>query len=398
MAPLDTKRAMVVVGTRPEAIKLAPVVRELRESGSFNATVVATGQHCEMVSEALEALDLVVDTWLKEEQSTELLPDLAGRVLSQLRVIIQEVRPDVVIVQGDTTSAVSAAMCAFYLGIPIVHVEAGLRSGDLLLPFPEEANRKMISALAKLNLAPTSGAKVNLLREGVPEERICVTGNSVIDALLYVVKNPSSWLNGDLELTGNYERYVLVTAHRRESWGDAMVGIGEAIATTANKHKDTLFVLPVHPNPLVQGSLLPPIANLENVLVTEPLGYRDLCKALAGCYFVLTDSGGIQEEAPSLGKPVLVMRSVTERPEGVEAGVAKLIGTNRNDIEAAVLALLDDVHAYKKMANRVSPYGDGHASARSVQAISHLLGHGSMPAPFEYLGEDCQAQFTDRCA
>ena len=388
----------MVVGTRPEAIKLAPIIRELRGRRGFVTEVVATGQHCSMVSEAFAALDLRVDTWLKEYQSSEKLPDLAGRVLSQLRVLFQMNIPDVVVVQGDTTSAVAAAMCAYYLEIPVVHVEAGLRSGDFMIPFPEEANRRMISTLATLNLAPTIAAKLNLLSEGVAEEQICVTGNSVIDALHYVVNRSSDWVNRDLRLVDSYERFVLVTAHRRESWGSPMVDIGKAVAAVAKRQQDTLFVLPVHPNPAVQASLLPPISGLDNVLVTEPLDYRDLCRALAACYFVVTDSGGIQEEAPSLGKPVLVLREVTERPEGVEAGVARLIGTKRNDIELAILELLDDDVAYKKMANRVSPYGDGRAAVRSVQAISHLFGQGCKPEPFTYVDSDDQSSFADQYA
>ena len=388
----------MVVGTRPEAIKLAPIIRELRGRDGFDTSVVATGQHCSMVREALGALDLRVDTWLKEDQSNEALPELTARVLSQLGVLFQKILPDVVIVQGDTASAIAAAMCAFYLEIPVVHVEAGLRSGDFMLPFPEEANRKMISALATLNLAPTVGAELNLLRDGVAEERICVTGNTVIDALLYVVDKSSNWVNDDLKLVGSYQRFVLVTAHRRESWGATMVGIGEAVAAVAKRRQDTLFVLPVHPNPTVQASLLPPISNLDNVLVTEPLGYSDLCKALAACYFVVTDSGGIQEEAPSLAKPVLVLRDVTERPEGVKAGVARLLGTSRSDIEIAILELLDDDVAYKKMANQISPYGDGRASERSVQAISHLFGRGCRPEPFVYLPIEDPPHFSDQCA
>lgn len=378
------RRVMVVLGTRPDAIKLAPLVAELAAHPRLTPVVVATAQHREMLDQVLSLFDITPDADLDLMHPGQRLNDVAARVLQHLPAVFAQFRPEVVVVQGDTTTAMASALAAFHEGLPVVHLEAGLRSGDLRFPFPEEGNRRLVGTVADLHLAPTSGARANLLREGVHADRIVVAGNTVIDALLSTTASTHAWTEPALrDLERDPRRLLLLTAHRRESWGQPLRDVGSAMAAVARAEPDTLIVLPAHRNPVVRDCLLPPLLGLPNVLVTEPLGYSDFCRVLALSDLVVTDSGGVQEEAPSLGKPVLVLRDVTERPEGVAAGTARLVGTDPQRIVTTTLELLHDGAAYDLMANVANPYGDGLAAQRSVAAIAHLLGEGPAAVPFE---------------
>jgi UDP-N-acetylglucosamine 2-epimerase (non-hydrolysing) len=314
------------------------------------------------------------------------LDGLTARVLQRLTLTLQQERPDAVVVQGDTTSAFVGALAAFYQHVPVVHVEAGLRTGDIYSPFPEEANRRLTSQLATLHLAPTPTSRDNLLRGGIPPQKILVTGNTVIDALLWTVGQRVPYGSQALEAVDSTDRPVLlVTTHRRESWGRRMQGVARAVARLARRHPQLAVVLPVHPNPVVREALLPALYGLDNVLAVEPMGYGAFARLLRRSTIVLTDSGGVQEEAPSLGKPVLVMRDTTERPEAVSAGTARLVGTDPDRVYAEVNHLLTSAQAYQAMANAVNPYGDGRAAQRTVGAIEHMFKLGPRPAPFRPL-------------
>jgi UDP-N-acetylglucosamine 2-epimerase (non-hydrolysing) len=374
---------MFVVGTRPEAIKTAPLIRAVRDEQTLNPIVVSTGQHREMLASVLDLFEIRPDCELSVMEDRQALGRLTERVLGGMTAAINDLRPDALVVQGDTTSAMAAALASFYTGIPVVHLEAGLRSGDLANPFPEEANRRLIAVLATLHLAPTPSAAAALRAEGQRPESIVVTGNTVIDALLWASGLDQPWDDPALAVLDDDDRpMVLVTAHRRESWGPAMTGIGQALARLARARSDMWFVLPVHKNPTVRESLLPAITGIGNILVVEPVPYGSFCRLLRRSHIVLTDSGGVQEEAPSLGKPVLVMRTVTERTEGIEAGTARLVRPDGEAVEAAVLALLDDGDDYERMSRAVNPYGDGRASARSAAAIAEMLGVGRRQPDF----------------
>ena len=379
------QQLLFVVGTRPEAIKLAPIIEDTVADAGLRSTLVTTGQHTDMVGQVLDAFGLVPDDRLSISRSSR--PDLAGLtagLLSEISTALERHRPDAVVVQGDTTSAYAGALAAFYLDIPVVHVEAGLRTGNMRSPFPEEMNRRAISGLAALHLAPTSASRANLLAEHVEPSRIVVTGNSVIDALQRVTARVMSWQNVALEaLDGHAGPVILVTAHRRESWGEPMASIGRAVAQIALDFPDATVVLPAHLNPLVRETILPIVAGVGNIVVTDPLGYSDFCRLLGLSDLVITDSGGVQEEAPSLGKPVLVMRDTTERPEAIDCGAARLVGTDTAVIVAAARELLTRPDVYHAMASAGSPYGDGLASARTLQAVHHLLGDGARPHDFE---------------
>lgn len=365
---------MTVYGTRPEAIKVAPVIAEIERSGHLANSIVVTGQHREMLDEVNRLFGIEPDHDLDIMRHGQTLAQIAARVLDGLDPILADVRPDAVLVQGDTTTSTAAALAAFYRQIPVVHLEAGLRSHDISSPFPEEANRRLTSQITALHLAPTATSKANLVREGVDEAAIAVTGNTVIDALLTTVGKVVPFDDPALvALADSGRRVVLVTTHRRESWGPAMEGIGRALATLARRHPDVTFVLPVHRNPVVREAVLPAVAGLENVLVTEPLPYGQFAHLLDRAHVVLTDSGGVQEEAPSLGTPVLVMRENTERPEAVEAGTVRLIGTDEQRIVDEVNHLLDDAEAHAAMANAVNPYGDGRAAERTIASIVRML-------------------------
>ncbi|HEX6510045.1 MAG TPA: UDP-N-acetylglucosamine 2-epimerase (non-hydrolyzing) [Chloroflexota bacterium] len=380
---MPAKRVMVVYGTRPEAIKLAPVIRAIGASARLHPVVTLTGQHRTIVEQVNSMFRIRPEYDLDVIRPRQSLHGLTARVLERLMPALQQERPDAVVVQGDTTSAFAGALAAFYERIPVVHVEAGLRTGDLYSPFPEEANRRLTSQIASLHLAPTPGSEGNLLREGIPSQRVMVTGNTVIDALLWAVQQHVPYSEPALEVIDPTDAPVLlVTAHRRESWGKRMRGVASAIARLARMHPSLVVVLPLHPNPVVRQALLPALDGLDNVMPVEPMGYGAFARMLQRSTIVLTDSGGVQEEAPSLGKPVLVTRDTTERPEGVSAGTARLVGTDPDRVYSEVDRLLTSPQAYKSMANAVNPYGDGHAAQRTVEAIEHMFGLGSRPLPF----------------
>lgn len=368
---------MPIYGTRPEAIKMAPIIKALQEADDLECEVTVTGQHREMLDQVNDLFGIVPDHDLNIIRPRQTLNGVMTRTIDGLDALFEQVNPDAVVVQGDTTTSTAGAIAAFYRGIPVVHAEAGLRSFDLFSPFPEEANRKMTSQIASLHLAPTTTSRDNLLREAVDPASIAVTGNTVIDALLETVAKAVPFSDPVLErLSGNDRRLVLVTTHRRENQGEAMVGVGRALARLAEAYPDVDFVLPAHKNPVVREAILPQVQGRDNVIVTEPLAYGEFTRLISVSDVVLTDSGGVQEEAPSLGKPVLVMRENTERPEAVTAGTVKLIGTDGERVFSEVRTLLDDPAAYEAMATAVNPYGDGRAAARTVAAIRHLLGTG----------------------
>lgn len=365
---------MTVYGTRPEAIKVAPVITALDADDRFDSVTVVTGQHREMLDQVNEVFGIVPDHDLDIMSHGQTLGQIFARVMARLDPILEARRPDAVIVQGDTSTSTAAALAAFYRQIPVVHLEAGLRSGDIMSPFPEEANRKITSQIASLHLAPTLRSLANLVAEGVPLENIVVTGNSVIDALYLAVERRTAFTDPAVErVAASGRRIVLVTTHRRENWGAAMEGVGRALARIARRFPDTEVVLPVHRNPVVRDAVLPHLDGLANVTVTEPLGYGEFTHLLSLSTLVLTDSGGLQEEAPSLGKPVLVMRDNTERPEAVEAGTARLIGTDEDRIVGEVHRLLTNDAAYDAMAQAINPYGDGRSASRVLDATARML-------------------------
>ena len=374
------KRVMVIYGTRPEAVKMAPVVQALQAAREFEPIVAVTAQHRLMLDQVNAVFGIRPDVDLDIHEPEQTLADITARSVLGLGPVLAAHRPDLVIVQGDTTTTFAAALAAFYAGIPVVHLEAGLRTGDRTNPFPEEINRRMTTSLAELHLTPTWSSRANLVAEGIKSEAIVVTGNTVIDALFTTLRSEPEYgdpLLEQLDAGANAHRPVLlVTAHRRESWGDPMRGIGRALARIARRFPELLVVVPVHSNPIVRGALLPSIEKLPNVVVIEPVPYAGFVRLMERAAIVLTDSGGVQEEAPSLGKPVLVMRRTTERPEGVTAGTVRLVGTGGGAIFNAVATLLTDAAAYAEMATAVNPYGDGHAAARTIDALRHFFGLG----------------------
>ncbi|GAA1534181.1 non-hydrolyzing UDP-N-acetylglucosamine 2-epimerase [Brevibacterium picturae] len=378
-----TPTVLTVFGTRPEAIKVAPLIRAIEASSSLHSRTLVTAQHREMLDQVNDLFGIVPDTDLNIMASGQTLNGIASRVIAELDTVLAESTPDAVLVQGDTTTVMAASIAAFNRGIPVIHLEAGLRSGNLQSPFPEEANRKLTSQLTALHLAPTPRSRDNLLAEGLDPADVVVTGNTVIDALhLAVDMNvaPTDPIVADYVAADRPK--LLVTTHRRENLGSAMENIGDALAELAETRPDLLILLPAHRNPLVREAVLPRVETFDNVLVTEPLSYGEFTTVMASCDMVLTDSGGIQEEAPSLGKPVLVMRENTERPEAVDAGSVELVGTDKNLIVAEVARLFDDAPAYDSMAKAVNPYGDGRAADRSVAAIEELLGVGERIGEF----------------
>lgn len=373
-------RVAVVFGTRPEAIKLAPIVHELSASGQVEPLVVVTGQHREMLDPLLAFFGIEPAADLDLLRQGQSLTDLTARALRGLSAVLDEHRPDLVVVQGDTTTTMAAALAGFYSRVAVAHVEAGLRTHDRWSPYPEEINRRLTSQLSSLHLAPTALSRQNLLDEGVDPAHILVTGNSVIDALLWAVQRRSDYGDQRLEaLDDDERRLLLVTTHRRESWGAPMRNLAAAIARLATEREDLVVVLPMHRNPIVRDVLEPTLAHLDNVLLIEPLSYGPFARLVARADVILTDSGGLQEEGPSLGKPVLVARDNTERPEAIDAGTARLVGTETDVVVEAVSGLLDDPAAYEAMAHAVNPYGDGHAAARTRHAIEVYLGLADGP-------------------
>ncbi|WGH94451.1 UDP-N-acetylglucosamine 2-epimerase (non-hydrolyzing) [Auritidibacter ignavus] len=385
-------KIMPVYGTRPEAIKMAPIVKALQESDQFECVVTVTGQHREMLDQVNELFGITPDHDLNIIQPRQTLNMVMAKTINGLDAIMDEEKPDAVVVQGDTSTSTAGAIAAFNRGVPVVHAEAGLRSFNIFSPFPEEANRKITSQISSLHLAPTSVSRDNLIREAVNPDDIYVTGNTVIDALLEVVDQRVPFSEPALqELVDEVDqgrKVVLVTTHRRENQGDAMRGVGRALARLSESHPEVTIVLPAHKNPVVREAILPFLEGKNNVIVTEPLAYGEFTHLMNLSTVVLTDSGGVQEEAPGLGKPVLVMRENTERPEAVTAGTVRLIGTAEERVVEEVSELLTNDEAYAKMANAVNPYGDGRAAPRCVSAIAELLGVGSrLPQFDDGLGE-----------
>ena len=371
---------MLVFGTRPEAIKLAPLVKALQRASWCRTVVTVTAQHREMLDQVLDLFAIVPDHDLAILRPGQTLSEITSRALDGLGPVFDQESPDVVVVQGDTTSTLVGALAAFYRHIPVVHIEAGLRTDDPFTPFPEEMNRRLTSRLASLHLAATARAADNLRREGVSEAAIAVTGNTVIDALHEVVDQE---LRVDDEFGSLLASFaanapmILVTAHRRESWGDGMEQIGLALSDLAAANPSAQIVFPIHRNPIVRESIARHTSSLANIHVIEPLGYHAFAVAMKRARLILTDSGGVQEEAPALGVPVLVMRDATEREEAIEAGTAMLVGTDRSLIVKQAQRLLDDDAAHAEMANAKNPFGDGHASERIVAAIAALVGRSA---------------------
>jgi UDP-N-acetylglucosamine 2-epimerase (non-hydrolysing) len=364
-------RVLVVLGTRPEAIKLAPVVRALRaRPDTFRCSLCSSAQHRAMTDQVLEAFGLAADHDLDLMTPGQSPAQVVARVLERLPSLLAAEKPDVVVVQGDTMTTFAASFAAFLEKIPSAHVEAGLRTGNRFHPFPEEMNRVLTTRIATLHFAPTSESRDHLLREGVPADDVLVTGNTVIDALLQTVRPDYRFRHPRLADLDPARRLILVTTHRRESFGDPLRSTCAAVKELAGRYPDLDFVLPVHPNPQVKGTVEELLGSVPSVRLVEPLDYVELVHVIARSRLVLTDSGGIQEEAPSLGKPVLVLREVTERPEGVAAGTALVVGTDRERIVRETSSLLDDPERYDRMARAVNPYGDGTASERIADALS----------------------------
>ncbi|NEP42547.1 MAG: UDP-N-acetylglucosamine 2-epimerase (non-hydrolyzing) [Okeania sp. SIO2H7] len=369
----NTIKIVITLGTRPEAIKLAPVIQKFQQSSSFETKVILTGQHREMVAQVMELFEIKASEDLAIMQQQQTLTDILCKSLIGLEKLFQKLQPQLVLVQGDTSTAYAAALAAFYQKIPVGHVEAGLRTDDLFNPYPEEANRRLISQLAQLHFAPTSLAVENLKRSRVIGE-IHQTGNTVIDALLKVAASQPECNVKNLDW--NQYRVLLATVHRRENWGEPLEEIARAFLQILDKFPDTALLLPLHKNPTVREPLQRILSSHKRVFLTEPFDYSELVGAIQRCYLLLTDSGGLQEEAPSLGKPVLVLRETTERQEAIEAGTAKLVGTNSIDIVAAATELLSNSEAYQKMANAINPFGDGRASERILKIVKNFFGNG----------------------
>jgi UDP-N-acetylglucosamine 2-epimerase (non-hydrolysing) len=373
MAAVKPGKPMVaaVFGTRPEAIKMVPVIRELQTRDSIETVVISTGQHKEMLVQMLERFRIRVDFEMDLMEPNQSLYRLSSKAITAFERVLGQCRPSLLMVQGDTTTAFLGALCAYYGKIPVGHVEAGLRTNDKYFPFPEELNRRLITTVADLNFCPTSGNKENLLREGVPETSIHVTGNTGIDTLLLTAKQEHPFPLPRLNLQG--KRMILCTLHRRESFGEPMLRIFSAIRELALSYSDVEVVYPVHLNPNVQGPAHEILGGVPNVHLVGPMDYFDFVQLMSRAYLILTDSGGVQEEAPTLGVPVLVLRNETERPEAVEAGTVLLVGTRREDILAQSRLILEDAEARGRLCGAANPYGDGNASPRIVDEVLRFL-------------------------
>ena len=368
------KKVMLVFGTRPEAIKMAPLVHAVSAHPQLEALTVVTAQHRQMLDQVLEIFDIKPDVDLDIMQPGQSLPSVTARILQGMTPVFDELKPDIVLVHGDTSTTLSAALAAFYAKIPVGHVEAGLRTGDMQAPWPEEMNRRLTSPLSSLHFAPTASSRANLLREGIADESIHVTGNTVIDALLQMderIRTDAALqeqMRNRFQFLDATKPLILVTGHRRENFGGGFERICKALGTIA-KRRDVQIVYPVHLNPNVQEPVRRHLSGLENVHLIEPQDYLPFVYLMQQAHIILTDSGGVQEEAPSLGKPVLVMRDTTERPEALDAGTVELVGTDDERIVAALERLLDDPVEYSRMSEAHNPYGDGNACQRTVDAI-----------------------------
>ena len=377
------KSVLVVFGTRPEAIKMAPLCHALLSDKDIEVKICVTAQHREMLDQVLEIFELTPDVDLNLMKKGQDLFDITSEVLLNMKKVLIEYKPDMVLVHGDTTTSMATSLACFYLGIMVGHVEAGLRTYDLNAPFPEEFNRRLTGLISNIHYAPTKISENNLIKEGVDKDKIYVTGNTVIDSLFWVLNkidsnpevrtNVNKLLNEHLLFDWKHSKYILITAHRRENFGDGFINICNAIAALASENSDVHFIYPVHLNPNVQDPVTLILSKFDNVHLIPPLDYEPFVYLLNHSYLVLTDSGGIQEEAPSLGKPVLVMRDVTERPEAVEAKTVKLVGANQEAITSNIDELLKNTKTYKKMSQAHNPYGDGNASVKIVNHIKEKL-------------------------
>nr|WP_202604940.1 MULTISPECIES: UDP-N-acetylglucosamine 2-epimerase (non-hydrolyzing) [Pantoea] len=375
MIERNSVKVLTVFGTRPEAIKMAPLVQALSQDPAFESRLCVTAQHREMLDQVLRLFKLEPDYDLNIMRPEQGLTEITCRILEGMKTVLLDFKPDIVLVHGDTTTTLAASLAAFYQQIPVGHVEAGLRTGDLASPWPEEGNRKLTGHLARLHFTPTTRSRQNLLRENLPDARIVVTGNTVIDALLWVRDRVLDDSNLNAQLAARYpfldpdKKLVLVTGHRRESFGGGFERICSALAQVARQHPEAQIVYPVHLNPNVSEPVNRILSGIENIILIEPQEYLPFVWLMNRAWLILTDSGGIQEEAPSLGKPVLVMRDTTERPEAVDAGTVKLVGTDIARIVASVSELLSDDEAWQAMSHAHNPYGDGKACGRILQAL-----------------------------
>lgn len=362
---------MIVFGTRPEAIKMCPVVKEMQKRQEFQTVVCVSGQHREMLDQVLDAFDVIPDYDLSIMTHEQTLFDITTKILLEMQRVLKIEKPDMVLVHGDTSTSFVSALASFYLGIPVGHVEAGLRTYDIESPYPEEFNRQAISVISEINFAPTEWARENLLREGKKSANIYVTGNTVIDALQTTVRDDYS--SEYLDWVGSENRLILITAHRRENFGIPMENMFRAIRRIVEEHDDLKALYPIHMNPIVRKTADKILKGCDRIKLIEPLDVIDFHNLMAHSYLILTDSGGIQEEAPSLGVPVLVMRNTTERPEGVEAGTLKLVGTNEDVIYNTCKNLIENEQEYVRMSSIKNPYGDGFASRRIADTLSTVL-------------------------
>ena len=363
-------KIMLVFGTRPEAIKMCPLVNKLKKREKVQTIVCVTGQHRQMLDQVLEAFSVVPDYDLSIMKDKQTLFDVTFNILERIKAVLEAEKPDVVLVHGDTSTTFVTALACFYMQIPVGHVEAGLRTYDIYSPYPEEFNRQAVSIIAKYNFAPTEMAKENLVREGKTEDSIYITGNTAIDALQTTVRN--DYTHPELEWASD-SRLILITAHRRENQGLPMHHMFHAIRKVMEEHPDVKAIYPIHMNPVVRQAAAEELGNFDRIRIIDPLEVLDFHNFLARSYLILTDSGGIQEEAPSLGKPVLVMRDTTERPEGIKAGTLKLVGTSEEVIYREFTKLLDDKNAYDAMSKASNPYGDGHACERIAEILVNDL-------------------------
>lgn len=373
---------MAVFGTRPEAIKMAPVIKCLQQDARFRVTCVVTAQHREMLDQVLDLFKLKPEYDLNVMQANQTLAGLTSRVLEGLNGVLDKCRPDFLLSQGDTTTAFVAGLAAFYHQVSVGHIEAGLRTDNIYDPFPEEMNRRLLTRIAELQFAPTVRAQENLLKEGINPASIYLTGNTVTDALRLICQELPEGFADNVKLDSD-KRVLLVETHRRENLGAPMAAICRALLRIVQDFKDVQLVFSVHRNPKVREVVMPALQGRERIHLLEPVSYPELLRFMRGSYLIMTDSGGIQEEAPSLGVPALVLRNTTERPEGIESGNALLVGTNEEAIYKQAASLLSDKQRYSQMSQAASPYGDGHASERIAQAILHHLGRcAEKPAPF----------------
>ena len=359
-------KAIVVIGTRPEAIKMCPVIYEFnKRKDAFKTVVLVTGQHREMLSQVLKLFKVEPDHDLSLMEDNQSLSRLTSKAIPAMEKVIEKERPDILLVQGDTTTSFVASLAAFYQNVSVGHIEAGLRTNKKYYPFPEEINRKLITVLSDINFAPTGSAAENLKKEGIGQNKIFVTGNTVVDSLFYIIEHSmkTSYQHS------NHRRHILLTAHRRENFGEPMKNICNAVRKLITLYDDIEITYPVHKNPNVRNTVYDMLSNVERVNLIEPVDYLECVNLMKNAYFILTDSGGIQEEAPSLGKPVLVLRNETERPEAVEAGTVKIVGTDMESILNHSITLLANKEEYSKMANAINPYGDGTASKQIVDIL-----------------------------